>query len=216
VHGNEQWAGTQFDHQAKAQFALDATHAKLDCHACHTAVLANQKLGHDCASCHAAHDPHGGALAAGCESCHGSGSWQRDIHFDHDLTTYPLVGMHVLVTCAQCHTNKAFKGTPQQCVACHASTDVHKGTLGRDCAACHNPNRWSQWDFDHGLQTRFALSGAHSKVACISCHRQPAAEVRLARDCAACHRNDDIHLGQYGMQCQRCHRTISFKGARIQ
>jgi hypothetical protein len=25
-----------------------------------------------------------------------------------------------------------------------------------------------------------------------------------------------VHLGQYGRQCQRCHTTISFKGARLQ
>jgi uncharacterized paraquat-inducible protein A len=39
--------------------------------------------------------------------------------------------------------------------------------------------------------------------------------VKLPEDCASCHRKDDIHLGQYGAQCQRCHTTLSFQGARI-
>ena len=40
--------------------------------------------------------------------------------------------------------------------------------------------------------------------------------MKLAGDCASCHRKDDVHLGQYGTQCQRCHTTLTFKGARIQ
>jgi hypothetical protein len=27
---------------------------------------------------------------------------------------------------------------------------------------------------------------------------------------------DDVHLGQFGRQCQRCHGIATFKGARLQ
>jgi hypothetical protein len=37
--------------------------------------------------------------------------------------------------------------------------------------------------------------------------------VKLQSTCIACHRNDDVHLGQFGAQCQRCHSTATFKGA---
>ena len=215
-HGNNEWSPQQYDHAAKAKYALVGSHLELDCHACHTAPVATQKLGTDCVSCHAATDPHGGALKASCDSCHGTEAWKKDIRFDHDLTDYPLLGMHVLVTCAQCHSSKAFKGAPTDCLGCHQGSDVHKGGLGKDCAACHSPNAWSDWEFDHGRQTDFALTGEHGRLKCVDCHRQPAAEVKLPTDCAACHRKDDVHLGQFGTQCQRCHTTISFKGARIQ
>jgi hypothetical protein len=122
----------------------------------------------------------------------------------------------VIVSCAQCHATTAFKDAADECLGCHADRDVHKGGLGKDCASCHSPNGWGVWEFDHAKQTGFALLGAHGKLKCANCHRQPAGEVKLPKDCASCHRKDDVHLGQYGTQCQRCHSTVTFKGARIQ
>ena len=51
------------------------------------------------------------------------------------------------------------------------------GTSGAraECGACHNARDWSVWDFDHGRRTRYALDGAHARVACASCHNAPAA-----------------------------------------
>lgn len=215
-HGNDTWRTTAFDHTRKTGFALDGSHAQLECHACHTAALSKQKLGSDCASCHRGDDVHGGGLRSGCESCHGMDRWSQDIAFDHDLGTYPLLGMHVLVGCGQCHASRAYAGTPRDCISCHRSSDVHQGGLGRECESCHSPNGWRLWEFDHSRQTRFALSGRHARLACADCHRRPAGLVPLPTDCASCHRENDVHLGQFGTQCQRCHGTISFKGARIQ
>ena len=213
-HGNENWPKVDYDHAVRAKFPLTGAHSKLDCHVCHTGNVKTQKLGKDCASCHRADDVHGASLSGGCDACHSDVKWTSDIRFDHDLTNYPLLGLHSLIACGQCHASKAFKGTPKTCVECHAHNDVHKGRLGKDCAACHSPNGWKVWTFDHS-KTGFALTGAHSTLKCVECHRQPAGEVKLAQDCASCHRKDDIHLGQYGAQCQRCHGTLSFKGARI-
>jgi hypothetical protein len=33
-------------------------------------------------------------------------------------------------------------------------------------------------------------------------------------DCASCHAADDIHLGQFGHQCQQCHNANTFRGAK--
>ena len=214
-HGNEDWHA-EFDHAAKTKFALTGKHAKLDCHTCHTARTATQKLPTDCASCHRGDDVHGGAQRANCDSCHSTEGWRTDVRFDHDLSSFPLLGMHVIVGCGQCHASRSYTGAPQECVACHRSSDVHKGTLGDKCATCHSPNGWKVWDFDHNQQTDFPLTGSHAQLACNDCHRKPAGQMRLPTDCAACHRDDDIHLGQFGAQCQRCHTTITFKGARIQ
>ena len=213
-HGNDHWDKVDYDHAKLAKFALTGAHTKLSCHTCHTAVQSKQKLGTECANCHHVEDPHGGALKGSCDTCHGSDAWKQDIRFDHDLTNFPLLGMHVLVTCAQCHNSKVFKGAPRECIGCHQSNDVHKGKFGKDCTACHTSNAWNVWAFDHS-KTGFELSGAHGKLHCAQCHRKPAGEFKLAEDCASCHRKDDIHLGQYGAQCQRCHTTLSFRGARI-
>ena len=214
-HGNDEWR-VSYDHAARTKFALTGKHAALDCHTCHTARTATQKLPTDCASCHRGDDVHGGAQRMACDSCHGTEGWRSDLRFDHDLSSFPLLGMHAIVACGQCHASRRYTETPQECVACHRSNDVHKGALGEKCASCHSPNGWRVWDFDHNQQTRFALTGAHAQLTCGECHRKPAGQVRLPTDCASCHRDNDIHLGQFGTQCQRCHSTITFKGARIQ
>ena len=40
-------------------------------------------------------------------------------------------------------------------------------------------------------------------------------KVKLSSDCASCHAKDDIHVGEFGRQCQRCHTTVSFAAAKI-
>jgi hypothetical protein len=215
-HGNDTWQAVSFDHARDAKFALTGRHARVDCHACHTARVAVQKLPTDCASCHRGADVHGGAQRVACDSCHGTDGWREDLRFDHDLSSFPLLGMHVMVGCGQCHATRAYAGTPHECVACHRSSDVHQGSLGTKCESCHSPNGWKVWDFDHNLQTKFALTGRHARLECGECHRAGAASMRLPTDCASCHRDNDVHLGQFGAQCQRCHNTITFKGARIQ
>lgn len=215
-HGNDSWRVAEYNHLAKHRFALQGRHARLACHDCHIAPVGAVKLGTDCASCHRAITPHGQALSSACDSCHGVEDWRRDVRFDHDLSTWPLLGLHAFVGCAQCHVSKAFRDAPEACVDCHVRDDVHRGGLGRECDDCHSPNGWNLWEFDHGERTGFDLTGRHRQLKCADCHRKPAAEAPLPKDCGSCHRQDDVHLGQYGTQCQRCHSTVSFRGARIQ
>jgi hypothetical protein len=213
-HGNDQWKPVDYDHLKKAKFALQGAHARLTCHTCHTAEVAKQKLGTDCLACHRAGSPHGASYRTACDSCHTQNNWHSDINFDHDLTRFPLLGLHVVVACAQCHRTQAFNAAPLKCVDCHALLDVHKGGLGKECDSCHSPNGWAIWQFDHGKQTGFALTGAHAKNACSDCHRRPSGEVKLVRDCVSCHLQDDIHAGAFGRQCERCHTTVTFRGGR--
>ena len=215
-HTNDQWRPVDYDHAARAKFALAGAHAKLGCHVCHTAGVATQKLRTDCASCHRAQDPHGGSLEGGCDSCHGQQDWKSDLVFDHELTDFPLTGLHAVASCAQCHRTLAFGRAPTTCNGCHAHEDVHKGGLGQKCESCHSPNGWAIWEFDHAKQTGFALTGAHAKTSCAGCHQEPPGTKKMRSDCVSCHRKDDRHLGAYGLQCDRCHTTWTFKGARVQ
>ena len=44
-HAASAWTPTSFDHTRDGKFELRGAHQKLDCHACHTAVVASQQLG---------------------------------------------------------------------------------------------------------------------------------------------------------------------------
>ncbi len=216
-HDNERWhLATTYDHAARHKFALVGAHAKIDCDTCHTAAVADQKLAKDCLGCHRSEDPHGGKLQGRCDSCHGQNTWRADMLFDHDLSKFPLLGLHRVVSCAQCHTTLAYGRAPAACVDCHSHDDVHKGGLGKKCENCHSPNGWPLWVFDHAKQAHFALLGAHAKLQCAACHREPPGTMKMSQQCGACHHKDDRHLGQYGAQCDRCHTAYSWKGARIQ
>jgi hypothetical protein len=215
-HGSNAWKPATFDHTRDGKFELRGAHQKLDCHVCHTAVVASQKLGTECAGCHRADDIHGGKLGQDCAQCHGVETWRGHLQFDHDFTTYPLVGLHVAVPCFACHRSASFKGAPQACVDCHTADDRHDTSPSQNCAAVHTLSGRNLRAFDHARATRFALPGAHSKVTCVGCHKQPPHVAKPAQDCAACHADDDVHLGQYGRQCQRCHVTTTFKAARLQ
>lgn len=215
-HDSTAWKPAMFNHARDAGFALTGPHAKLQCDTCHTANVATQKLGRDCSSCHRAQDVHLGKLGNRCEHCHVESGWRNDIHFDHDLSSFPLVGLHVAVPCEQCHLTQQFKDVKQDCYSCHQAQDRHKGGLGKQCAGCHTPNGWEIWQFNHDKSTAFPLSGAHSKLQCNACHKRPAGEVKLSTECGACHVRDDVHFGQYGQQCQRCHTSVSFKQVRMQ
>lgn len=78
-----------------------------------------------------------------------------------------------------------------------------------DCALCHEGNDWQgvreDFRFDHHAETGVALEGAHERAGCILCHndRGPVA-VFASRGCAGCH--EDLHQGQLGQDCTRCHQ----------
>ncbi len=214
-HNEQKWKEARYDHEATAHFALKGKHAKLDCSACHVGPVSGPKLPKDCAGCHRADDVHHGSMGAECASCHVETGWKDQVRFDHDMTRFPLVGLHASVACEECHASRAFRGTARDCISCHRADDVHKGNLGKDCAACHNPNGWKFWQFDHGKSTHFALEGAHAKLSCNACHVRPADEVKLSRDCASCHQRDDVHNGGFGRDCARCHGSILWRGAGV-
>jgi hypothetical protein len=173
------------------------------------------KLAVDCKSCHAADDPHAGKMGDDCQRCHSDKSWRDKVRFDHDLTNFPLVGLHATVACELCHADKRYKGAPTACLDCHKANDVHKQALGQRCETCHNPNDWRLWTFDHDTQTHFRLQGAHVGLQCAACHFRPLlAGTHLPGECVDCHRGEDVHNGQFGRDCARCHDSTSFAAAR--
>jgi len=214
-HNEERWKDAHYDHEKQGHWELKGKHAKVDCHSCHTGPISGPKLPKDCAGCHKADDVHHGSMGTQCGSCHVEAGWREKVRFDHDMTRFPLVGLHANVGCEECHTTRAYRNTARDCFSCHKADDVHKGNLGKACATCHNPNGWKFWQFDHGKATHFALEGAHAKITCESCHVKPADEVKLSKECGDCHARDDAHHGGFGRDCARCHSSVTWRGAGV-
>ena len=208
----------------------------LDCHT-EVAQMRTQRRGYHarvtssaCASCHPDHGGRAFALVAW-----ENGSPER---FDHARAGFALIGKHATLACKDCHRpelqksavvpllrvkdrSRSWLGLEQACASCH--DDPHKGSLGNACASCHAQTKWNPAPgFDHA-KTGYALSGAHAKLACITCHATPAVNAGTDAkgapralwkpvphaDCASCHR--DPHAGRFTGACARCHTTAGWK-----
>jgi hypothetical protein len=209
-HTAANWKKSTFDHDRQTAFPLRGAHAKTACAQCHQRPPREAKLGATCISCHHKDDPHAGQLGGDCASCHGDQNWAKPIRFDHGIASFPLVGKHAAVPCASCHKSRRYKDAPTACVDCHRADDPHRGAYRLDCASCHNPSDWANWDFDHG-KTRFTLDGRHTDVACAACHLP--GKMRPTQTCADCHQADDVHNGAFGPTCGQCHTTKGWEGA---
>ncbi len=129
-----------------------------------------------------------------------SEGWNSTLSFDHDLSRFPLYGLHALASCESCHTNGRYASLPHDCNDCHRTDDTHKGALGKSCSDCHNANGWRLWKFDHET-TDFSLTGAHDGLACNSCHLKGPAD-KTSMECVSCHLGDDVHHGRFWSQLQ--------------
>jgi hypothetical protein len=227
-HTIQDWHRTTYTiaKHLNSRFPLGGAHAAVPCSECHKAGLGarTDKIlpfhfeDRSCAACHT--DPHKGEFnpqmarkrtdssPSGCEACHSVRSWGDISGFDHSNTSYPLLGAHRSVACADCHKPAAnsrsrFERTPTLCEACHK--EVHDGQfLAKDkqthCADCHNSVHWSPSTFDHSARTHFALTGGHANVPCTKCHTQTRTvgdkNILIYRSvpnqCADCHGNNRV------------------------
>lgn len=216
-HSEQTWTDSRFDHDRKTDFPLRGKHKEVLCNTCHRGKLTDT-LETGCIGCHRADDVHRGKQGEDCARCHRESGWGDQVVFDHDLTRFPLIGLHATAPCEECHASATFQDVATRCKDCHGQDDVHKQTLGDACARCHNPNGWTFWEFDHDKATDFHLEGAHGGLVCAACHRDPVQghEFDQSQLCVACHAADDKHRGRFGRQCERCHDQESFENVRVQ
>ncbi len=165
-----------------------------------------------------------------CSACHGSDGWSVQaaaVDFDHDRSGFELTGRHQTARCAGCHLDLRFDApeiVADDCASCHV--DVHQGSLGLDCATCHDTEAFEvRSDPDVHARTSFPLTGSHLLVHCESCHlddRRPRFDA-LDTECFSCHRTDYEnsvaidHVGQaLSTECLECHNTVAwFNRARV-
>jgi len=215
-HTSSSWQKQKFDHDKTTDFPLLGKHQKVACNQCHKTNLYDEKTSTKCVDCHKKDDVHKGKQGEKCDSCHNEKGWSDKVLFDHDLTSFPLIGMHATSQCEECHLTSVYGDTKSGCNYCHSGDDVHKTKLGTDCETCHNPNSWGTWLFDHNKNTDFIIDGAHKDVGCYDCHRtESAGSLQVSKDCIYCHQSHDIHNRQFGRHCDNCHSTESFKDANI-
>lgn len=229
---------TNFDHDRDTRYKLTGKHEKVACNSCHITesrsgkeVCVYRGLGMSCEDCHV--DVHVGQFAkkpgekSPCKNCHTTEAFKGGTLFDHGdprFTRFGLTGKHASVKCERCHrtvtvaeNQKAvrYKPLPVQCVGCHA--DPHRGAFRKyypdsradRCEQCHQVSGWFRATFDHS-KTGFVLKGAHSGVRCRLCHEGGTFEKRIDHSCQSCHK--DIHAGQLGQLCEKCHDEVSWRG----
>jgi len=182
------------DKHQKSGFPLTGGHMAVACNDCHktpsgTKVIPFHFGNLSCKTCHL--DVHEGQFAArtdardatgkpvGCQACHSTKEWKDLSKFDHGQTSFPLIGSHRAVSCADCHRppnmeltlmHVRFTKAPTKCAECHENPHGQQfGARMNDCAGCHNSNKWRPSLFDHS-KTIFPLSGGHEDVACSKCH----------------------------------------------
>jgi hypothetical protein len=210
-HRSTSWQEPFFDHGRDTKYRLLGGHQEVACIDCHVEPVFELTPLTSCDSCHLDDDAHEESLGSRCGSCHTEVKWQDPVFFDHDLTRFPLLGIHNENECEDCHQTQAFGHAEGDCASCHLEDDPHNGNFHDRCDACHNPVAWDIWAFDHDLQTSFPLAGAHVNVVCEDCHRRSLDKMMsISSRCRDCHRADDIHDGEFGSDCGRCHTADSF------
>ena len=228
-HGETVWhppkRNMDFDHNdpRDTDFALEGSHQDVSCRDCHPGAEFN--LGRpqpgDCSHCHA--DPHDDHLFGerDCTWCH-SPEYQRleRTRFNHAGRTGFELGGHRRLDCYDCHTDQIGTRTPDAaCRQCHADDNVHEdrfrefGAPHPQCETCHPSTSWEPTEFEHTLQTDFALTGKHAQADCRDCHRgtDPAEFEFFEVDdvgCQGCHEHVDVHPGEdfTDAQCLECHQ----------
>jgi len=213
-HSEKDWKKSSFDHNRDTDYKLIGKHIETRCESCHKGNSKEEDLETDCYSCHRKDDVHKGVEGEQCEKCHLETGWTADIGFDHDMSAFPLLGLHGLVPCEECHFDRVYTNAPTGCDDCHRDDDDHKGRLGLNCESCHNANSWAIWLFDHDKQTDYVLDGKHKGLACVACHTKQVNnyhDLKLPVMCIKCHLSDDVHNRQFGRDCGRCHVTEDFK-----
>lgn len=226
-HSTVAWTPATFDHN-KTNFPLTGAHAKLQCTDCHIGGNFNA-TSTNCSNCHmkdytAAKNPdHVAAMfPTTCQTCHTTTAWSPAT-FDHNTyTKFPLTGAHVTVPCASCHINGNYASTPTACASCHINdfnktTDPNHVAAGfpTDCSVCHTTTSWAGAVFDHS-KTGFPLTGAHTTLACATCHVN--GNYSLSPACSSCHLNDynsatnpDHKAAGFPLDCSICHSTSAWQ-----
>jgi NMD protein affecting ribosome stability and mRNA decay len=230
-HDTVLWTDGKFDHSTTG-FTLTNSHLVpprlcTDCHVNNNYSL-NSTL---CYSCHQANftgTTNPAHVSAGfpttCELCHDTIVW-TDSTFNHNNTTFPLVGTHTTTPCANCHVNANYTTLPTTCIGCHQtdyngttnpphSASANSTFFPTTCLNCHLSTLidWTGASFPHTTYTRFSTTHGNAGGVCSTCH---ITMTNLAIfQCTGCHGNNNAANFQHpnvsgyvynSSNCYQCH-----------
>jgi len=225
-HRPTSWVAVNWDHGARTGQALSGPHRTLNCDACHKDQTF-KGTSFDCYGCHRedyeeAKDPNHrtAGFPTSCQLCHlPSHSSFDEARFNH-ASIYPLQGVHATQSCAACHKNDVYQGTPRECYGCHRADyertqDPNHAAAGfpTTCELCHKSSdaSWEQGQFNHNAT--YSLLGVHATLDCGACHKNNVYR-GTSRDCYGCHRanyeqtQDPNHVAAgFPTTCEVCHRA---------
>jgi len=149
------------------------------------------------------------------------GSMVTFFHNDHtDLFNLECTDCHIQESCANCHNQKVdfakaeLDNEHDRCSSCHDTEEED------NCSQCHSETE--KEPFNHATTTGFALTGHHSKIQCVTCHKANNEFKGLSKNCETCHKDsdgyfnhgitglmlDDTHSEFY---CENCHENNNYK-----
>jgi hypothetical protein len=191
------------------------------CETCHTTTKQERETSvglhgrftgaEQCQTCHTDHQGHEANITQLAAN-----------HFDHNRSTLFTLAKHQTnadntpITCQDCHMPNSYSPEFVDCTTCHTALEAafmaaHETQFGNDCLACHDGvDRLAQ--FDHDLF--FVLDGAHQTTACEDCHQARTFQA-TPRECGQCHAEPELHAGQFGLDCVRCHTTTTWEHAQL-
>jgi hypothetical protein len=167
-------------------------------------------------------------LGANCETCHTTNSFtqlKNSSGFNHNSTSYPLIGQHVSVECKKCHTKSYTQPIKhERCDDCH--TDYHKSEFvtqnqNPDCKQCHaieQPFTNNIYTIETHNSLVFALTGSHMASPCYSCHKtnERWSFKNIGSRCSDCHKNSHNMAMSANFltpeTCKNCHNTEVWNG----
>jgi hypothetical protein len=208
-HSTKAWKPASFDH-SKTTFKLTGAHYSLSCTKCHSGSKYTGTPS-TCAACHTKPASHDSSFGSNCATCHSTKAW-KPAGFDHSTTSFKLTGAHYSLSCAKCHPNGQYKGTPSTCLGCHSKPSSHSSSaFSNSCTNCHTTKAWKPATFDHS-KTSFKLTGAHYSLSCAKCH--PGGKYSgTPSTCVGCHSRPSSHGSAFSNDCAACHSTGAWKPA---
>ncbi len=225
-HTTTAWSPATFDHNKSTTFPLTGSHIGVTCTSCHANGYSGTPT--TCAGCHMTNyntaknpDHLAAKFPTSCETCHTVNNWVPSTFNHNTSTTFALSGAHIGVSCISCHTN-GYTNIASTCVSCHltnfnATVNPSHVQLkySTDCKICHNSTAWSPSTFNHNTGTSFPLTGAHTSVACVTCHSSGYTAISTA--CVSCHltnynsTTNPIHsTAKFPTTCETCHTTSAW------
>jgi len=235
-HNQTAWQPATFNHDQQYFPIYSGKHnGKWNvCSDCHT-NSSNYNV-FSCINCHehsksAMDNEHQGITgyvwaSAQCYTCHPRGT--KEGAFNHATTNFPLTGVHLTVSCAQCHTN-GYAGTSMLCVSCHqqnynnAVNPNHVTlALSTDCQTCHTMTYAGFKPASFPVHNNYyQLLGAHAAIAnnCATCHTTTNYS-NTPNTCVGCHQlnyntttNPPHASTGFGTDCVSCHNQTAWQPA---